>query len=126
MGAYEFQGVFDAWLAAYGLPTDGSADFADPDHDGLNNWGEYEADTDPTNAASVLRITSVSGGPAVTVTVQSSAARLYTLQSSSDLANALWAAVPGATDIPGADDALFLTDPDATAAKFYHVSVRQP
>ena len=45
----------DAWESAYGLtnPT------ADNDGDGRNNLEEYLANTNPTNAASVFRITSV-------------------------------------------------------------------
>ncbi len=58
IGAYEFQGVgaFQAWLQYYGLPTDGSADYIDGDNDGHNNWQEWVAGTNPTNAASVLRL----------------------------------------------------------------------
>ena len=42
MGAYEFQapgmGEFIGWLQQFGLPCNGSADYADADGDGHNNW----------------------------------------------------------------------------------------
>ena len=49
---------FHTWLASYGLPSNGSADYLDSDGDGMNNWQEYLAGTNPTNAASVFKITS--------------------------------------------------------------------
>jgi len=63
MGAYEYpyteSGVAGAWLRQYSLPTDGSADLLDTDSDGMDNRGEYESDTIPTNAESVLRFLSI-------------------------------------------------------------------
>ena len=48
-------GLPDAWEAAYGI-YDANAD---ADGDGLSNLQEYQANTNPTNAASALRISSV-------------------------------------------------------------------
>ena len=48
-------GLPDNWESSYGL----SDPAADPDADGLANWKEYLANTNPTNNASALRIVSV-------------------------------------------------------------------
>ena len=44
------------WLASFGLTNRSwaAAELADDDHDGVLNWQEYVADTDPTNAQSKL------------------------------------------------------------------------
>src|SRR6185436_18709031 len=53
-------GLPDAWEAAYGFATNNLADAAlDPDGDGMSNWQEYVAGTDPTNALSYLKIDSI-------------------------------------------------------------------
>lgn len=79
-----------AWLQQYGLPTDGSADFADTDGDGLNNWQEWRAGTDPTNAQSALRMVSAVPGPlGVNISWQSVSGRLYFVQRAANIGGAL-------------------------------------
>ena len=91
IGAYEYQTPSSvlsyAWAQQYGLPTNGTADYADSDSDGLNNWQEWIAGTIPTNSASVLALqapatTNVTG---ITLTWQSVNTRTYYLQSSTNL-----------------------------------------
>ena len=90
IGAYEFQNpptlISIAWLLLYGLPIDGSADNSDPDSDGLNNWQEWRAGTDPTNALSALRLRPPSQvGNDLVVSWESVAGRSYSVERSTDL-----------------------------------------
>lgn len=110
----------------YGLPTDGSADFADLDGDRLNNWQEWQGYTDPTNALSHFEIEAIAGGPLVSVTFHSSANRLYTLFSCTNLIGGVWTPVPGQTDIPGIDAEHTLIDSASGSNRFYRVGVRVP
>jgi len=94
LGAYEYQSPTSqlsyAWLQQWGLPTDGSADFADTDGDGMNNWQEWVCGTCPTNALSALRLLSATpSGGSVSVTWQSVAGISYYLRRSSDVSSSL-------------------------------------
>jgi hypothetical protein len=125
LGAYEFQGPFNAWLAQYGLPTDGSADFVDSDHDGMNNWQEWRCGTNPTNALSVLRMFPlVPSGSNIKVSWQSVAGINYFLERSAVVGS------PGsfisiATNLSGSTGTLLYTDtnPPPSARLFYRVGV---
>ena len=128
IGAYEYQGagsvISYAWLQQYGLPTDGSADYADPDHDGLNNWQEWICGTNPTNALSALRM--VSALPTrtnATVTWQSVAGVNYFLERSANLAAPFTLL---ATNIVGQASTTSYADTNATGAGpfFYRVGVK--
>jgi hypothetical protein len=93
IGAYEFQGGlasadFIAWLEGAGLATDGSADFADKDNDGMNNWREWRTSTDPNDAASLLRILApfvANNGSGPAIIWQSVPDVSYFVERSSDL-----------------------------------------
>jgi parallel beta-helix repeat protein len=127
LGAYEFQpgisGRFLGWLQSYGLLTDGSADYVDTDYDGLNNWQEWVAATDPTNSLSALRLLS----PSITstntaVSWQSTAGLHYFLERSTNLASPFTLL---ATNIIGQPITTTYTDSEATslAPLFYRVGV---
>ena len=90
IGAYEYQTPTSvlsyAYLQLYGLPTDGSADYADTDGDGMNNWQEWKAGTVPTDPTSRLQMYAPSNSaPGVAVSWQSVANVTYFVQRSTDL-----------------------------------------
>jgi hypothetical protein len=130
IGAYEFQagvnGQFIAWLQQYGLSTDGSADDADTDRDGLNNRQEWLCSSDPTSALSALRLLApVTDGTNVAVTWQSAVGVNYFLERSTNLAT------PGSftalvTNVPGQAGTTTYTDTNAIGRGpfFYRVAVQ--
>jgi len=129
IGAYEFQNpasqISYAWLQQFGLPLDGSADFTDPDSDGLSNWQEWRCLTDPTNALSALRLLKpLTAGTNVMVTWQSAPGLNYFLERSVTLADPR-AFTLLATNIPGQPGATTYTDTNAVGhgPLFYRVRV---
>jgi hypothetical protein len=82
IGAYEYQTAGFTlpylWAKQYGLSLDGTID---SDGDGMNNWQEAFAGTIPTNAASIIKMLSVSNSVSGNlVKWQGVAFRVYYLQ----------------------------------------------
>ncbi len=130
MGAYEFQspitGTFAAWLASFGLPTDGSANNADSDGTGMLNWQKWIAGLNPTNPASVLALTPLAStniASGVTLTWFSVGTRNYFIQRALDLSSGFSTIQ---NNIPGQDGTTTFIDSTATGPGpyFYRVGVQ--
>jgi hypothetical protein len=95
IGAYEFQSpvsqISYAWLQQFGLPINAATDWADPDGDGVDNYHEWLAGTDPTNRfSSPAQLTIIPSGTNVILTWSTNAVG-FTLQSTTNLASpAVW------------------------------------
>ena len=113
------------WLQVYDLPTDGSVDYVDTDGDRLNNWEEWRAGTDPTQASSVLKMLAASnGGLGITVTWQSVGGVNYYLQRSSLSGSASFSTLQ--SNIVGQAGSTSYTDTNAVGSGpfFYRVGVQ--
>ncbi len=100
---------------------------ADPDGDGMSNWQEALAGTNPTNAASVLRITGVSrSSNGVSLTWSTAGGRTNIVQASDGL-NGKYTDISPPQIIPGAGDttATYLDNDPTTngAARYYRIRV---
>ena len=128
---YQSLDPFHTWLASYGLPSNGSADYLDSDNDGMNNWQEYLAGTNPTNASSVFKITSYQMLSATQFVVRWSSVsnRLYDVMRATNLSagTGTFLPRPNATNLSGTAPQNAWTDAvtRAAAPSFYRINVHQ-
>jgi len=120
-------GLPDVWEALYfGGPADPESD---ADGDGLKNLAEHRCGTDPTNAASVLRITAAQFGPTnASLTWTVAGGRSYEiitvtslLDNASATTNGPWEAAYDQTAMQWS-----ATNAPASKARFYRVRLNTP
>jgi hypothetical protein len=118
---YNFDGLDDTFQRQYFslFTSPQAAPNADPDGDRMNNSGENAAGTNPTNAASVLKMLVLTNAPGgKTVRWQSVAGKRYQVSSRTNLTSAAWQNI-GAT-VTAADTTAQYFDPTATNGMRYY------
>ena len=115
-----------SWLAQYGLTNFNDDALDDADHDGLLTWQEYVAGTNPTNPASVFKVTGGAVNAQGTVIRWSSASnRFYNLTRTTNLMSG-FSVLAGASNLPATPPENVYTNPvSAGAAVFYKINVYQ-
>jgi len=116
----------EQWLAQDGL-TNFSADaLADADGDGLLTWQEYLAGTNPTNPASVFKITGGGANSQGSVIRWSSVSnRFYNLSRTTNLMSS-FSVLAGASNLPATPPENVYTNPVPIAGPaFYKISVHE-
>jgi hypothetical protein len=79
-------GLLPAWWQLQYFGQLGIDPNGDPDHDGMSNYYEYLAGTDPTNPNSIFKIVNVSAAPAGALIQWTSVqGKFYTLQRTTNL-----------------------------------------
>ena len=118
-----------SWMVQYGLTNDAFniTELSDSDGDGVTNWQEYVADTDPTNKNSFFHIVAASNRPPWAVYFVSSTARQYSLEYNTNLiGGAGWNVVGGQTGLYGSAGTGFLGDTNLSGSLFYRVRAQLP
>ncbi|VGO17694.1 hypothetical protein PDESU_06296 [Pontiella desulfatans] len=122
------QGTPYTWLEDYDLVVSNEyeqADLEDTDLDGLLNWQEYRAGTNPTNSASVLEVNSVTevGIDQYDVAWQSVAGKTYNVVSVNNLQYG--SPVTNASNVVGVETETVTTVTVSSDATFFTVELAE-
>jgi formylglycine-generating enzyme required for sulfatase activity len=114
-------GIPDWWEQWY-FGLTGFNGNSDSDGDGLKDWQEYRAGTDPTNMSSVLAVQAVSTNGGIVIRWPSAAGKIYTIERCSDLAKGFSTLTNNLHARPPTNT--YTDHTPATHAYFYRVKVK--
>jgi hypothetical protein len=120
---YNFDGLDDSFQRKYFFPftSTNAAPTADPDGDGMNNYAESVAGTIPTNAASLLKMQSVTvTNNGRVLRWQSVSGKRYQVSTRTNLLAGSWQNI-GAPVSAVSTTAQYLDTPITNGARFYRV-----
>ena len=117
--------VPDLWMMQYfghtnGLVADQSRALDDADGDGFANWQEYRAGTNPTNAASYLRLEAGWRGDKANIHFQGVAGRRYGLDGLDSLGLTNWITITN-WGVSTNSEVLFNDSTATNNARFYRL-----
>lgn len=120
-------GLPDVWESAHGLAPNNAADAQlDLDGDGLLNWQEYLAGTDPADPNSYLKIDSITADAVAALTFHARADKTYTIEFTDALPAASWTRLADRVAQPVDRDETVI-DSDYHTNRFYRlVTPRRP
>ena len=107
----------------FGGPTNANP-LADDDLDGMDNYSEYIAMTDPNRSDSLFRITTAVSNSIPMLSFPSSYARTYTLNVSTNLTEGVWSNL--LYEMPGTDDEMMFLHTNSLPEAFFKISVEIP
>lgn len=125
-------GMPSSWEIPHGLDSMTPDGAEDPDRDGFTNAEEYIADTDPNDAASVLRLNRFEVDGTRMIGYAGVATRNYTLEASPAIAgdSMTWTPMEGHINMPGTPNAEgIVLVPDLSPAgqlRFYRLRAQLP
>jgi hypothetical protein len=120
---HDRDGMADDWEVTYGFNTNTASDaFLDRDGDGMLNWQEYVAGTNPTNAQRYLKLDATSTCGQAVITFQAVSNRNYVISFTDGFEPSSWNTL---TNVPARSTNWDVSIPDPTAAtnRFYRVII---
>ncbi|MDB6033646.1 MAG: Spore coat protein CotH [Verrucomicrobiales bacterium] len=112
-------GIPDEWETANFGSATGAVALGDPDGDGMSNWQEYIAGTNPTNASSYLKI-DAHASPGAGISFSAVSNHTYTVQYTDALQTGAWQKFAQVLARP-TNHIEVIQDPGFTTNRFYRL-----